>query len=179
MAGLNLYACRFTRSSHLPGVTVGASQLTRMFAINISKSLLTRTVYGSKLRNMSNSKTINTDSLAEMFKALGNQHRLAILLRLATCCPPGTKCVSASEARLFVGRLGEDLDISGSTLSHHIKELRQAGLVKVERKGKNIECWVDREALKALAELFSGLLSEEADTDQSGSDQSQCAKCSR
>jgi DNA-binding transcriptional ArsR family regulator len=167
------------RSSRLPGVTVGASQLTRMFARNISKSLLTRVLSASILRNVSNNQNLNAESLAEMFKALGNQHRLAILLRLATCCPPGTKCVSASEARLFVGRLGEDLDISGSTLSHHIKELRQAGLIRVERKGKNIECWVDREALKALADLFSGLLSEEADTDQSGSNQSQCAECSR
>jgi ArsR family transcriptional regulator, arsenate/arsenite/antimonite-responsive transcriptional repressor len=128
---------------------------------------------------MSNSQTINNESLAEMFKALGNPHRLAILLRLATCCPPGTKCVSDAEARLFVGTLGEDLGISGSTLSHHIKELRQAGLIRVERKGKNIECWVDREALKTLADLFSGLLAEEAEIDQQGCNQSQCAECNR
>jgi len=92
-----------------------------------------------------------------MFKALGNSHRLAVFLRLASCCPPGTRSVSEPEARRFVGQLGDELDIAPSTLSHHIKELRQAGLIQVERKGKNIECWVSGEALGALAHLFVGL----------------------
>ncbi len=93
---------------------------------------------------------------AEMFKALSNPNRLGIFLRLVSCCPPGTKCSSDAEARRFVGELGEKLDITLSTVSHHIKELRHAGLVKVERRGKNIECWLDEEALNALSELLSG-----------------------
>jgi len=108
---------------------------------------------------MSNHQTDNMQRLAEMFKALGNPHRLAVFLRLASCCPPGPTAVSEPEARRFVGQLGAELDIAPSTLSHHIKELRNAGLIRMERRGKNIECWVDGEALGAITELLTGLSS--------------------
>ena len=67
--------------------------------------------------------------------------------------------VSEPEARRFVGQLGAELDIAPSTLSHHIKELRQAGLIRMERRGKNIECWVDGEALDTITKLLTGLSS--------------------
>ncbi len=58
--------------------------------------------------------------------------------------------------RQCVGELGQDLDIDPSTVSHHLKELRRAGLIRVERRGKNILCWVDRETVEAVANLLSG-----------------------
>lgn len=96
------------------------------------------------------------DRYADMFKALSNPHRLAIFLRLVSCCPPGTRCVADADARRFVGQLGEELDIASSTLSHHIKELRRSGLLRVERRGKNVECWVDADAVTELAALLTG-----------------------
>lgn len=59
--------------------------------------------------------------------------------------------------RRCVGELGQDLEIDPSTVSHHLKELRRAGLIRVERRGKNILCWVDRETVEAVANLLSGL----------------------
>src|SRR4030042_362322 len=94
---------------------------------------------------MSKSRNTEIQKFAEMFKALSNPNRLDIFLRLISCCPPGTRCSAEAEARRFVGELGEKLDITLSTVSHHIKELRQAGLIRVERRGKNIECWVDEQ----------------------------------
>jgi DNA-binding transcriptional ArsR family regulator len=105
---------------------------------------------------MSNTRIEEIRRFAEMFKALSNPNRLDIFLRLVSCCPPGTQCSSDAEARRYVGELGEKLSITLSTVSHHIKELRQAGLIRVERRGKNIECWVDEEALKSLSELLAG-----------------------
>ncbi len=105
---------------------------------------------------MSNSRIEEVRRFAEMFKALSNPNRLDIFLRLISCCPPGTKCTSEAMARRYVGELGQELDITLSTVSHHIKELRQAGLIKMERRGKNIECWVDAVALSALSELLAG-----------------------
>lgn len=67
---------------------------------------------------------------------------VALFSRLAACCLPGTSCSTEEAARQCVGRLGEDLDISPSTLSHHIKELNRAGLVQMARRGKQVECWV-------------------------------------
>jgi DNA-binding transcriptional ArsR family regulator len=126
---------------------------------NCSDFFLDNGDYISIILNMSNNQTDNLQRLAEMFKALGNPHRLAVFLRLASCCPPGAVAVSEYEARRFVGQLGAELDIAASTLSHHIKELRQAGLIRMERKGKNIECWIDGEALSTITDLLTGLSS--------------------
>ena len=92
--------------------------------------------------------------LAEAFKALSNPHRLALFNRLMNCCTPGTKCSPAAAVRYCVGELGEGLDIAPSTLSHHLKELNRAGLVEMERKGKNVECWVDATKLEKLSTFF-------------------------
>lgn len=105
---------------------------------------------------MSNYRNV-IEELAEQFKALGNPHRLALFSRLAACCPPGTSCSTEEAARLCIGQLGEDLDISPSTLSHHIKELNRAGLVQMARRGKQIECWVDPRTLERLAAFFGEL----------------------
>ncbi len=93
---------------------------------------------------------IASEPLAEIFKALSNPHRLALFERLTTCCEPGTKC----SARFCVGELGEGLSIAPSTLSHHLKELNRAGLIEMERCGKNVECWVEPSVLKKLSAFF-------------------------
>lgn len=96
-----------------------------------------------------------------MFKALSNPNRLRIFLRLISCCSPGTvwsileKSNSASEGCTCVGDLGQDLGIVPSTLSHHIKELRQAGLIRMKRNGQKIEYFVDPEAVAALKDFFN------------------------
>ena len=41
-----------------------------------------------------------------------------------------------------------------STVSFHLKELRQAELIAMERRGKNLICSVNRETLARLAEYF-------------------------
>jgi ArsR family transcriptional regulator len=93
-------------------------------------------------------------ALSEMFKALGNQHRLAIFHRLSTCCQPGTHC-SVEDAGRCVGQLGEGLEIAPSTLSHHLKELHRAGLIEMKRQGKQVICWIDPQTLRRLAAFFA------------------------
>lgn len=103
---------------------------------------------------MSNYKTNSYDRV-EIFKALSNAHRLSLFQRLMTCCAPGTKCSPDKALRYCVGELGQELDIAPSTLSHHLKELNRAGLVQMERRGKNVECWVDPGILEALSDFFN------------------------
>jgi ArsR family transcriptional regulator len=97
-----------------------------------------------------------TEYFAVQFKALSNPHRLTLFLRLASCCPPGTIC-STEALRYSIGQLGEGVDISSSTLSHHLKELNRAGLVRMARKGKQVECWVEPQTLEQLASFFGEL----------------------
>jgi ArsR family transcriptional regulator len=120
------------------------------------RNFLTQHIDDCKYVNMSKYDNEKVQRFAEMFRALSNPNRLGIFLRLVSCCPPDARSVSDAEARRYVGALGEDLDITLSTVSHHIKELRQAGLIKVERQGKNIACRVDERALAELVELLMG-----------------------
>jgi ArsR family transcriptional regulator, arsenate/arsenite/antimonite-responsive transcriptional repressor len=87
------------------------------------------------------------------FQALGNPHRLSIFLRLAKCCQPGVVCGFGAESTC-VGEIVEDLGIAASTVSHHLKELRNAGLIHMARNGQQVECWVEPETLKNLSGFF-------------------------
>lgn len=104
---------------------------------------------------MSNSRIDEVDRVAGWCKALSNPHRLRIFLRVLSGCRQGEPCCPVDEVRSCVGDLGRDLGIAPSTVSHHVKELRQAGLVRIERRGRSIECWADPECLGALAGFFS------------------------
>jgi ArsR family transcriptional regulator, arsenate/arsenite/antimonite-responsive transcriptional repressor len=63
------------------------------------------------------------NELAARFKALADPTRVAIVNRLAGA---GEVCVCA-----FV----DDLDLSQPTVSHHLRILREAGLVEAARRG--------------------------------------------
>ena len=104
---------------------------------------------------MSKYRSETVDRLAEAFGALANPHRLRILERLAACCPKGPRPRTTEAATRCVGELGKDLGIAASTVSHHIKELRRAGLIHIERSGRNVRCRVDREALQAIADFLA------------------------
>ena len=97
----------------------------------------------------------NIPRLAERFKALSNRHRLEIYLRLLECCPPDSACAVKGEGAPCVGALGERLHLAPSTVSHHLKELHRAGLIRMERRGQMVFCTVDPEGLAEVARLFS------------------------
>jgi ArsR family transcriptional regulator len=68
-----------------------------------------------------------------------------------------------------VGALGGDLDIAPSTVSHHVKELQQAGLIRMERRGQRVECWVDPETLGGLAAFFQNSVNTDGEPPESPS----------
>jgi ArsR family transcriptional regulator len=83
-----------------------------------------------------------------MFAALSNPNRLRIYLRLLECCTADADCDVDGSA--CVGELGRDAGIAPSTVSHHIKELRDAGLIRMERRGRRVACSVDGAALERV-----------------------------
>ena len=98
---------------------------------------------------------------AAMFKALGDPTRLRIFEFLCSCCD------TVATTSLTIEKNGNVHPLRGttvgeiccslngeeritSTMSHHLKELRLAGLITMERRGKHILCRVNREALGDL-----------------------------
>lgn len=63
--------------------------------------------------------------LADLFHLLGDPTRLRIVL-------------SCLDAPIAVGDIAASLDLSSSLVSHHLRLLRAARIVKAERKGKQI-----------------------------------------
>jgi ArsR family transcriptional regulator, arsenate/arsenite/antimonite-responsive transcriptional repressor len=127
--------------------------------------ILTKKLRHGIPRRMSNYREDELTRFSEAFKALSNPNRLAIFLHLVACCPPGTSCSFDEEMRKCVRDLGEGLQIVSSTISHHIKELRTAGLIHVQKKGKFTQCWVDGETVALLSDLLTGRFSIEAFTE--------------
>lgn len=104
---------------------------------------------------MANNRNKKINGFSGQFKALSNPHRLKIFMRLVKCCGPNAACSTKSDQmKACVGQLGKDLGIVASTVSHHIKELHQAGLISMERRGQKINCWVDPETVRGLARFF-------------------------
>jgi DNA-binding transcriptional ArsR family regulator len=106
---------------------------------------------------MSNNQKDNVDHFADIFKALSNPNRLKIFLRLATCCIPGTVSLVNPDTDLdtvFVGDLGKELNVGKPTVSHHVKELRRVGLIRTQRRGQKIACWVDPDKIRQLRDFF-------------------------
>ena len=84
---------------------------------------------------------------ADMFSAIGTEPRLRIMQLLLTAHPDG----------LVVNEIQDELEIPGSTLSHHLDKLKNEDLVKVERKGTFLRYTANTDA---LAELLQFLYAE-------------------
>lgn len=83
--------------------------------------------------------------LATVFKALGDPIRLR-LLSLIAARPDGEICVC---------ELTPAFELSQPTISHHLKLLRQAGLVDCERRGTWVYYWLVPETTDELAAFLT------------------------
>jgi ArsR family transcriptional regulator len=97
-----------------------------------------------------------------IFKALSNESRLEILKSLYQEGISGTMEGQdlCAENCSCVGDIVERFRLAPSTISHHIKELALAGLVRVERNGQFIRVFPNPEALKAISSFSDTLMGE-------------------
>jgi DNA-binding transcriptional ArsR family regulator len=77
---------------------------------------------------------------ADMMSAMGTEPRLRIMRLLLSAHPDG----------LVVGEIGDELDIPGSTLSHHLEKLKNEDLVGVRREGTFLRYSANADALQEL-----------------------------
>ena len=90
--------------------------------------------------------TEDQKTIARFAKAMGHPIRMYVLELLSkqSCC--------------YSGDLTEDLPIAKSTLSQHLKELKDAGLIKGEIEAPKIKYCLDQENWKLAQGLFNKLL---------------------
>ena len=94
------------------------------------------------------SSSINTDSLAKQLWALGDPIRLKILQIL----PDAPTCATVHNVSMIAERVG----LSQPATSHHLRILRQAGIIMNEKRCRDVIYWIDVKAAKeALAEVHS------------------------
>jgi ArsR family transcriptional regulator, arsenate/arsenite/antimonite-responsive transcriptional repressor len=84
------------------------------------------------------------DTLAPMFKALGDPVRLRLLSMIAS--HDGEVCVCELTPRF---------DQTGPTISHHLRVLREAGLVDCQRRGTWVYYWLRPGVLDRLATVMA------------------------
>jgi ArsR family transcriptional regulator len=82
--------------------------------------------------------------IAQGFSALGDPVRLQILSMLAV----------AAEGEICVCNFVEPLGKTQGTISHHLKILSEAGLIRGERRGKWVWYSLDRDGVANLREAF-------------------------
>ncbi len=98
---------------------------------------------------------MNVNELAAIFKALSDPNRLAILQMLRDEC--GGECrFEAGDGGKTVSEIAGCCQVGLSTVSHHLKELRQAGLIDCEKRGQWVHCSPNPRALAAVEEFLEG-----------------------
>lgn len=81
---------------------------------------------------------------ASVFKALADPVRLRLL-----------SMITSADSEVCVCELTPQFDVSGPTISHHLKVLREAGLVDCERRGTWVYYWPVPDRLKWVATLLA------------------------
>lgn len=91
--------------------------------------------------------------MAKIFKALSNEQRLNLfrMIYYWQKAMPASECCGVQKA---FTRACECMDISRSTISHHLKELQLAGLIHCEKEGQALVCTINEELLEEIKHYF-------------------------
>ena len=89
-------------------------------------------------------------AMSRVFSALGDEHRQRILL------------LFDRGERLNVGQIAEVSTLSRSAVSHHLKILREAGVLDSEKIGKEVFFWINRAWLEQALGNVLAYVHEEA-----------------
>lgn len=102
---------------------------------------------------------------SKIFKALSNEQRLKIFLTIYRQCQTsggakpaagltvsgdGPCCLGDGSIDRAFTKMCDCMDLSRSTISHHFKELQNAGLITCVREGQNFRCRVNQDVIDAI-----------------------------
>lgn len=101
-------------------------------------------IFANDIQDMEEKKdyTVTQEQLARFAKALGHPARIAIMHFLA------------KQKACYFGDIHEELPIAKATVSQHLKELKDAGLIQGEVETPKVKYCINRENWQLARELF-------------------------
>ena len=85
-------------------------------------------------------------NISKVYAALGDEHRQRILLTFE----PGE--------RLNIGQIVDVSTLSRTAVSHHLRILRDAGVLKSQKEGKEVYFWINKDFLVDAMETVVGYI---------------------
>ncbi len=85
-------------------------------------------------------------NISKVYAALGDEHRQRILLTFE----PGE--------RLNIGQIVDVSTLSRTAVSHHLRILREAGVLQSVKEGKEVYFWIDKDFLVDAMEAVIGYI---------------------
>lgn len=100
----------------------------------------------------------DTKKIAAVMKALSNPNRLELFLEIAEASgessfPAGSEC----KCECFVSEIVKRMKIGAPTVSHHLKELSNAGLIETERRGKFLVARINEPVVEEIRDVLKQL----------------------
>ena len=99
-------------------------------------------IINNELKNLKEDEDFKFGNIKEQLKALGDSTRFNIIKLL-------------KDRPYYLKELADALGLTSPTVSHHMDELLQAGLVKITNKGRRIYYTLDLESMRNISEFFN------------------------
>jgi DNA-binding transcriptional ArsR family regulator len=93
---------------------------------------------------------MTTRQLSKIYKALSNENRLEIFRNILN----STASSFEADCDCPISSVMQNLHIGAPTISHHLKELSNAGLIETKKEGKYLVAHVNQELLAELKSAF-------------------------
>jgi ArsR family transcriptional regulator, arsenate/arsenite/antimonite-responsive transcriptional repressor len=124
-------ACRFKHKRLEKSANAGVCILNKLIdkRNDITKNIVMNADYTKKIPDA-------WRNIAKVFVALGDEHRQRILLTFER------------GEHLNVGQIVDVSTLSRSAVSHHLKILREAGVLDSEKIGKEVYFWLNKKSVK-------------------------------
>lgn len=110
----------------------------------MERTSIVRNFANNKQSKMEKDTTLASrqEQLARFAKALGHPTRVAIM------------CFLAQQTSCYFGEIHEELPIAKATVSQHLKELKEAGLIQGEVETPKVKYCINRENWEKARSLF-------------------------
>lgn len=94
---------------------------------------------------------MDTKQLAKVLKALSHPNRLELYMEIArkneASFQTGSEC--------FICDIVDSFNIGAPTVSHHLKELTNAGLITTERRGKHLVAKINEKTIDEVNKILA------------------------